>query len=114
MKAMMSNMTMAVAMVVVTITEQKLKSNTSMMTSQNGITGIPGVQDKMNGKFHGLVGINKAATSMICISKTSNVTPKVKFGVTEVMMLVLSTFLVNVIGIILDSLSTSNTMELTL
>merc|ERR1712046_233440 len=105
---------MVVVMVAVTITQQKLKSNTSMMMNQIGATGTLGVLDKMNGKYHGLVGTNKTVTSIICISKTSNVIPKAKFGVMEVMMLVLSTFQVNVTGIILALLSTNNTMELIL
>merc|ERR1712178_149857 len=79
-----------------------------------GTTGILGVKETTLGKFHGLAGTNKACISTTCISKTSNLTPQVKFGDMEVTMLVLLIFLENVTGLILDLLSTSNTMEPTL
>merc|ERR1712183_43681 len=102
------NTTMVVAM------QLKLKSNMSMILSLILATGKLGVPEKTNGKFHGLVGTNKECKNITCISLTSNVTPKVKFGVMEATMLVISTFLVNATGCKLDSLSTSNIMELTL
>merc|ERR1711981_1064381 len=109
---MTTAMLMVAAMVEVIISKMKLKSNMRLKLSQIGEAGKVGVKETILGKFHGSAGTNKECKNMTCISKTSNVTPKVKFGVMEVTLMVLSTFLVNVTGLIPDSLSTNNTMEL--